>query len=124
MPSILLLLLLLLLLPPPLPVTTACKPLNPNPQGEPRPKNGATSPAEQIRKLTAENKRLTEQKAALERRAAAGKAPGGSEDSWRLRDEIRCGRGVQRSAARQGTRGQRGVLAAARRGCSSAQLHV
>ena len=75
-------------------------------QGEPRPKNGAQSPAEQIRKLTAENKRLAEGKAAVERRAAQGKAPAGNEEAWRLRDENRCVYILQlQKLARNGTRG-------------------
>ena len=44
---------------------------------------------ETIRKLTAENKRLAEQKAALERRTALGKQPLGADEPWRLREENR-----------------------------------
>ena len=56
-----------------------------------RPKNGASQ--ETIRKLAAENKRLSEQKAALERRTALGKQPMGADEPWRLREENRwaCG---------------------------------
>ena len=52
-------------------------------------RNGTGGAAEQIRKLTAENKRLADQKAALERRNALGKQPVGADEAHKLREDNR-----------------------------------